>query len=199
MSSRDTVGLVKQNLRKFWEWVLILTAFLCVYHHSRNCICLVAIDLRQLKNCCTISLLFWKLLEICIFQKYHWFLDLNVYSNIQRLCHNPSTLGTPLPIIYRISSYPKCKNIATFFLSSFIFIATRKFLNFVKYFFHEIPKFNFSPSSKIKGSNSKIGKHVISFTYSLKKQIKIKWRFIYAQKTWLHYSIIYAHKTNVTL
>ena len=38
-SLRDTLGLIKQNCVVFQNGFLILTAFLCVYPHSRNCIC----------------------------------------------------------------------------------------------------------------------------------------------------------------
>ena len=57
-SSRDTVGLVKQNLRNFWEWVSnINCVFVCLPSFSK--LHLLAIDLRRLQNCCTVSSLSW--------------------------------------------------------------------------------------------------------------------------------------------
>ena len=87
-SSRDTIELVKQNLHNFWEWVPnINCVFMCLSSFSK--LHLLAIDLRRLQNCCTVSslssIVFWNL----YISKCLWFSGLNVYSNIQRLRYNP--------------------------------------------------------------------------------------------------------------
>ena len=112
--SKDTVGLVKQNLRNFWEWIpSINCVFMCLSTFSK--LLLLAIDLRQLQNCWKVSyfimlirLFLWirNILLLFLFKILgQWpilFPYLETWKNLINMvpCHNSLLYSVPFCSIY---------------------------------------------------------------------------------------------------